>query len=135
MRRERVEQLRQEYAGQRVGIEDEPSELARLAGVHGRVVTINMAGLALVQFDGADRSWHDIELDFVKVIDQPEPEQAKAKTQKPQEKQEAAKAPVPRLAKLPDESLSSLQLSRLELARMEKEEKKEAEAKQASAGE
>ena len=42
-------------------------ELTRLAGLPGRVVTINYNGQALVQFEGPDPSWHDIAPEFLKL--------------------------------------------------------------------
>ena len=33
----------------------------------GRVVSVNGNGRCLVQFDGADPSWHDIHPEFIKL--------------------------------------------------------------------
>jgi len=68
MRLERVEKLREDYEGKLVKIVSDRPELARLAGKSGRVKTINCNGRALVQFEGADRSWYDIALDDLKVV-------------------------------------------------------------------
>jgi hypothetical protein len=66
---EDLEKLRQQYAGKRVLVDAQRPELARLAGVPGRVVTINCNGRALVQFEGPAAGWYDIDPEFL----QPEP--------------------------------------------------------------
>jgi hypothetical protein len=43
--------------------------LARWANLPARVVTINCSGRALIQFEGPDLGWHDIDPDYLK----PEP--------------------------------------------------------------
>ena len=45
--------------------------VARLANVPGRVVTINHNGQALVQFEGADQGWHDIDPTYLKLEPSP----------------------------------------------------------------
>jgi hypothetical protein len=62
-----LEKLKQQYVGQRVLVDARRPELARLADVPGRVVTINCNGHALVQFEGADQGWHDIDPEFLKL--------------------------------------------------------------------
>ena len=62
-----IETLNQQYAGRRVLVDARRPELARLANVSGRVVAINCNGQALVQFEGADQGWHDIDLGFLKL--------------------------------------------------------------------
>jgi hypothetical protein len=64
---EKLEKLKKQYAGKRVLVDGRRPELARLANVPGRVVTINDNGQALVQFDGADQGWHDIDPEFLKL--------------------------------------------------------------------
>ena len=59
-----LEKLKQQYVGQRVLVDARRPELARLADVPGRVVTINCNGRALVQFDWADVGWHDRDVDL-----------------------------------------------------------------------
>lgn len=66
-----VEKLRQQYSGKRVLVDPQRPELARFANISGRVVTINQNGRALVQFDGADQGWHDIEPEFLKLESSP----------------------------------------------------------------
>jgi hypothetical protein len=62
-----LETLNQQYAGRRVLVDARRPELARWANVAGKVVAINCNGQALVQFDGADTGWHDIDLAFLKL--------------------------------------------------------------------
>ena len=68
---EEVEYLKQQYAGRRVLVDAQRPELARLANVPGRIVTVNCNGRALVQFEGADQSWHDIDPKFLKLEPSP----------------------------------------------------------------
>ena len=63
---EKLEYLKRQYAGKRVVVDAQRPELARFADVPGRVVAINCNGRALVQFEGADAGWHDIEPAFLK---------------------------------------------------------------------
>jgi len=64
---EEVEHLNRQYAGKRVVVDARRPELARLAGVPGRIISINYNGQALVQFEGSDRGWHDIAPEFLKL--------------------------------------------------------------------
>ena len=68
---EDLEKLKQQYAGQRVLVDARRPELARLANVSGRVVTINYNGRVLVQFEGPDRGWHDIAPEFLRLEPSP----------------------------------------------------------------
>jgi hypothetical protein len=81
-----IEKLQQQYTDQYVMVDAARPELARFAGIPGQIKTINMNGRALVQFDWADLGWHDIALDWLKIIDKPAP---------PPVKETAAKKPVP----------------------------------------
>jgi hypothetical protein len=76
MSTERIEKLKLEYTGRSVVVDSDRPALARWARQPGRVKTINYNGRALVQFEGADQSWHEIELDDLKVVDTPSPESA-----------------------------------------------------------
>jgi hypothetical protein len=64
---EEVERLKRQYAGRRVLVDARRPELARLANIPGRVVTINHNGRALVQFEGPDAGWHDIDPESLKL--------------------------------------------------------------------
>jgi hypothetical protein len=66
-----VERLKQQYAGKRVLVDARRPELSRLANVPGRIITINHNGQAVVQFEGADRAWHDIDPQFLKLEPSP----------------------------------------------------------------
>lgn len=128
MHRQRIEKLRQEYTGQYVSVDTRRPELARFAGVPARVKSINFSGLALVQFQGADRGWYDVELDHLKVIDPPKPEE---KVRQKQAKHKPARAEKPAPENSPAEPQPQgepqEELSRLELARMEKRSQKDAD--------
>jgi len=111
---ERIEKLKHEYTGQYVMIDSDRPELAQWKDIPGQVRTVNFNGRALVEFDGADRAWHDLELDYLKVIDKSQPNGieelaseiiAKASSNKPE--------PT-------DEPAPTQKLSRLELARLQK---------------
>ncbi len=108
---ERVDKMRQEYTGQQVTVDDRREELVRFAGTLGQVKTINFNGRALVQFGDRDTSWHDIDMDDLKVVDTPEPQAIE--TESP-----AVETPPPAAPAKEKEKLS-----RLELARLEKEGK------------
>ncbi len=97
----RIEKLKQQYTGQLVSVSTRRPELARYAKVPAQVRTVNCSGRALVQFEGPDRGWHDIELDDLKVVDRP--------SQDANGDNGAAAKPEP-----------EEQLSRLELARLQK---------------
>ncbi len=71
---EHIDRLKQEYTGKYVVIASDRPELERFKGLTGIVKTVNMNGRALVQFDARENSgWYDIELDFLKVVDTPQP--------------------------------------------------------------
>ncbi len=106
---ERVEKLRQDYEGKRVRLVSERPELARFAGSEGWVKTINCNGRALVQFDGKDRSWYDIPLDELKVVEKADAAPAGTAAA------ETGKAEAPS-----DQRETEQQLSPLEIARKQK---------------
>ena len=122
MQRERIEILKEEYTDQYVVVDAARPEFARFKGMVGQVKTINMSGHALVEFEGRnDRGRYDIDLDFLKVVEKPEPklppEKPKPKA-KPAAAKGAAKKPVEKPAEEPAPSEAKEQLSALELARM-----------------
>lgn len=67
MTAEEFERLKQQFAGKRVSVDPGRPELVRLSHARGQVIAINRNGRALVQFDGADRGWHDINPEFLKL--------------------------------------------------------------------
>ncbi len=109
---EHVEKLKREYTDKYVVVDDERPELRRFKDMTGTVKTVNMKGRALVEFDGHNnRGWYDIDIDFLKVIDEPLPK-------------EEEKKPTPKAKKAPSE---------LEKARSEKGAKEPADAEAKSA--
>ncbi len=73
-----IENLQQEYTDKYVVVDQEQPELLRFNGMTGIVRTVNMNGRALVEFDGYNNiGWYDIDIDFLRVIDEPLPEDAK----------------------------------------------------------
>lgn len=100
---EKTVKLRAEYTGQLVTIDAKIPELARFVGRQGIVQTITQVGLALVQFEGDDRTRYDIELDYLKVVDLPT---------------ESSSSSEPELTTDTDKGE---ELSRLEKARLERE--------------
>jgi hypothetical protein len=71
MSSEDLEKLKLRYAGRRVTVDARRPESARLAGLMGRVITINCNGFALVQFEGPNPGWHDIDPKFLKLEPSP----------------------------------------------------------------
>ena len=99
-----IERLREEYEGKYVAVESDREELARFAGLIGRVATVNCNGRALVMFDtGEDRARYDIEIDYLKVVDKPGDKPPPNGTEPPQDQE-----------KSPPEKLSPLEVARLE---------------------
>lgn len=69
---EHIEKLKQEYTDKYVIVDGSRPELRRFGGLTGTVRTVNMSGRALVEFDAYNNiGWYDIDVDFLKVIDQP----------------------------------------------------------------
>jgi len=89
---EHIDKLKRQYTDKYVVVDDSRPELARFLGKTGQVKTVNMSGRALVQFDANnDAGWHDIEIDYLKVVDKPAPPE-------PEAKKPAAKKPAPEKA-------------------------------------
>ncbi len=71
---EHAEKLKVEYTDKYVIVDDQRPELLRFDGLTGTVRTVNMNGRALVEFNGFDNiGWFDIDIDYLKVIDEPLP--------------------------------------------------------------
>lgn len=89
---EQIEKLKSQYTDKFVVVDATRPELARFRDVVGRVKTVNMSGRALVEFDEYHQNigWFDIDLDFLKVVDQPPP-----KAPKPEAKKAAPKPAAP----------------------------------------
>ncbi len=94
-----IEKLKQEYTDKLVVVDASRPELARFRDATGRVKTVNMNGRALVEFDQyANTGWYDIELDFLKIVDQPLPKPEKKEAAKPAAAKPAAGAAKPAAA-------------------------------------
>ncbi len=73
---EHIEKLQAEYVDKYVVVDDQRPELRRFSGLTGVVKTVNMSGRALVQFDGRNNiGWYDIDIDYLRVVDQPLPKE------------------------------------------------------------
>ena len=69
---EHIENLKRIYTDQLVVVDDSRTELGRFQGLTGTVKTVNMSGRALVEFDGYNNiGWYDIDVDFLKLVDEP----------------------------------------------------------------
>ena len=69
---EHIRKLQQEYTDKFVVVDDQRPELQRFQGLTGSVKTVNLSGRALVEFAGNKNvGWYDIDIDYLKVIDQP----------------------------------------------------------------
>ncbi len=69
---EHIENLKRIYTDQLVVVDDNRTELGRFQGLTGTVKTVNMSGRALVEFDGHNNiGWYDIDVDFLKLVDEP----------------------------------------------------------------
>lgn len=70
----RADQLKQEWTDQYVTVNPDRAELKRFVGIVGRVVTVNMNGRALIDFQ--DGGWYDIAAssDFLTRVDKAEGE-------------------------------------------------------------
>lgn len=90
-----ADKLNLEFSDKYVVADDSRPELRRFKGLVGHVKTVNKTGRALVEFNGPkDLGWHDIEIDFLHVVDKPvdKPVEKKAvaKKSKPAEKEPSA---------------------------------------------
>ncbi len=108
---DQIEKLKQDYTDKYVVVDGERPELARFRGATGRVKTVNMSGRALVEFEANNNiGWYDIDLDYLKVVDQPLPKPAESKD-KPAKTEPA---PKPKAAAAPagEKKLSPLEMAR-----------------------
>jgi len=68
---EEIAKLKETYTGRTVVVEVLRPELTRWANVPGKVITINGNGRALVQFEGPDTGWYDIDPDYLRFYEPP----------------------------------------------------------------
>ncbi|MCC6126233.1 MAG: hypothetical protein IT426_14845 [Pirellulales bacterium] len=59
--------LKQSFAGKTVTVDAQRPELVRMAELRGKVITVNCNGGALVQFEGPDSAWYEIEPEYLKI--------------------------------------------------------------------
>jgi pyruvate/2-oxoglutarate dehydrogenase complex dihydrolipoamide acyltransferase (E2) component len=96
-----IEKIKQEYTDKYVVVDPQRPELARFADVVGQVKTVNMSGRALVEFLDyhLNIGWYDIELEFLKVVDKPEPKAKEEKKPAPKAEAKPAEAKAAPAAK------------------------------------
>ncbi|MGC1272712.1 MAG: hypothetical protein WBC44_03320 [Planctomycetaceae bacterium] len=64
-----IERLKREWTGRRVEAVGPSPALRRFAGRAGTVITVNMNGRALVQFDGGvDITWYDLAIEDLRTV-------------------------------------------------------------------
>jgi hypothetical protein len=114
---DRLGRVRREFTDKYVVVDAARPELARFGGFVGQVKTVNMNGRALVEFLDfyKNAGWHDIELDYLKVVDKPQPKEVEAAGTKP-----VAKRAAPPTGPKP----AAKRLSPLEMARQQGAAKK-----------
>ena len=99
---DQIEELKRDYTDKYVVVDDSRPELKRFSSLTGVVKTVNMNGRALVEFDGFENiGWYDIELDFLKVVDKPQPPPEPEKKAAPAKKAAAKSKPVEKSAEKP----------------------------------
>ena len=59
--------LKKKFLGRTVTIDAQRPELVRMADLRGKVITVNCNGGALVQFEGPDPAWYEIEPEYLKI--------------------------------------------------------------------
>ena len=110
---EHAEKLKVEYTDKYVIVDDQRPELLRFNGLTGTVRTVNMNGRALVEFNGFDNiGWYDIDIDYLKVIDEPLPIAEQEEPQAAPKK--AAPAAEPKAAAASGGGMSVADMARLE---------------------
>jgi hypothetical protein len=72
---EELKNLKKTFEGKTVKVEPVRPELTRFANRTGVVITVNANGRAMVQFDGPNPGWYDIDPSFLEII---EPAEASA---------------------------------------------------------
>ena len=66
-----IDELNRRYRGRQVMVDPQQPELVPLANLAGQIKAINYNGRALVQFEGPDQGWHDIDLTCLRVVSPP----------------------------------------------------------------
>ncbi len=121
---EQIEQLKKQYTDKYVVVDETRPELRRFQGQTGIIKTVNMSGRALVEFNAnLNIGWYDIELDFLKVVDNP------FETDESRAKKKAAPAAAKPAAKKPTKSMSVEEMMAAARANKAAPAKESAEAK------
>jgi len=122
---EDIEKIKRDYTDKYVVVDASRPELARFRDHVGQVKTVNMSGRALVEFIDfhLNIGWHDIDLDYLKVVDKPAPKEEKPAARKP-----AAAPAAPAAKKQAEAAPGGKKLSPLEMARMQGGAKKAGDA-------
>jgi hypothetical protein len=125
-----IEKLKQQYTDKYVVVDATRPELARFRDVVGQVKTVNMSGRALVEFLDyhTDIGWHDIDPDFLRVVDKPQPKAKEVPARKP-----PAQKPTGEVAAATGQAATGKKLSPLEMARAQGSAKKAAGGKSSTA--
>ncbi len=91
---DRIENLKAQYTDKYVVVDAERPELARFRDVVGQVKTVNMNGRVLVEFLDyhTNIGWFDVDPDYLKVVDKPQPKPPPAPKAKPPAKKLAEAA-------------------------------------------
>jgi hypothetical protein len=127
---EEVDELKRSWTEKYVQVDDSRPELKRFAGRTGRVITVNMSGRALVQFDDAEGwGWgrYDIGLPFLKQVAAPAPA-VKEKGVKHAEAEKPQPVAGPSGEAKPAAKMSPIELMRAKAAAKAAGEKPPAEA-------
>jgi hypothetical protein len=66
---EEIQKLKEMYTGRNIIVEAIHPELTRWTNVPGRVITFNCNGRAIVQFEGADEGFYDIEPEYLQLAE------------------------------------------------------------------
>ena len=80
---EELADLKETLTGQAVMVEAFRPELTRWANIRGRVITINCNGRALVQFEGADPGFYDIDPEYLRIAEPPAEQPPASEAEKP----------------------------------------------------
>lgn len=125
-----IDELKRLWTEKYVQVDESRSELKRFAGRTGRVITVNMSGRALVQFDEADGwGWgrFDIALPFLKQVAAPAPA-AKEKAEKHAAPEKPKAETAPAVEQKPAAKMSPIEMMRAKAAAKAAGEKPAAEA-------
>ncbi|NOY29622.1 MAG: hypothetical protein GXP28_05430 [Planctomycetes bacterium] len=110
---QQIEKVKQEYTDKYVVVDADQPELARFGDLVGQVKTVNMSGRALVEFGDYHKNiaWYDIDLDYLKVVDKPAPQDPKQAAAK---KKSAAKPAAKKADAGGEKKLSPLEMARMQ---------------------